>query len=45
MCFVVSEQFLYLQIQCACWGKEEVENWRQSSRSPSVPLRLFIHIF
>ena len=31
MCFVVSEHVLYLEIQFAGRGQEEVENWRQSS--------------
>jgi hypothetical protein len=38
MCFVVSEHVLYLEIQCARRDKEEVENWRQRSRNPSVPV-------
>jgi hypothetical protein len=38
MCFVVSEQILYLEIQCASRSKEEVQNWRQSIRHPSVPV-------
>lgn len=38
MCFVVSEHVLDLEIQRAGRGKEEVENWRQRSRNPSVPL-------
>src|SRR5437899_2067395 len=37
ICFTVSEQLLHLEIQCASWGKEEGENWRQRSRHPPVP--------
>jgi hypothetical protein len=44
MCFTVSEQLLYLEIQFPKWGKEEIENWRQRTRHPSVPLRLFMKI-
>ena len=38
ICFTLSEQLLHLEIQCASWGKEEGENWRQRSRHPSVPV-------
>ena len=38
MGFIVSEQLLNLEIQFPRWGKEEVENWRQSIRHPSVPV-------
>jgi hypothetical protein len=34
----VSEHVLDLEIQFARRGKEEVENWRQRSRHPSVPV-------
>jgi hypothetical protein len=27
MCFIVSEQLLHLEIQCASRSKEKVENW------------------
>jgi hypothetical protein len=43
MSFIVSEQVLYLEIQFARRGKEEIENWRQRTRHPSVPLRLFMY--
>jgi len=44
MCFVASEHVLDLEIQLARRGKEEGKNWRQRSRNPSVPVRLFIHL-
>src|SRR5947209_2703410 len=37
MGFTVSQQVLYLEIQFARQSKEEIENWRQRSRNPSVP--------
>jgi hypothetical protein len=38
MCFVQSEHVLHLEIWCASGRKEEVENWRQRTRHPSVPV-------
>jgi hypothetical protein len=43
MCFTVSEQLLYLEIQFPSRSKEEGENWRQRSRNPSVPVRFRDH--
>jgi hypothetical protein len=37
MGFILGEQLLNLEIECASRGKEEGENWRQSIRHPSVP--------
>ncbi len=42
--FILSQQVLYLLIQYPRKEKEEVENWRQRIRHPSVPVRLFIHL-
>jgi hypothetical protein len=33
---------LHLEIQFPRGGKEEGENWRQSTRHPSVPVRVFM---
>jgi hypothetical protein len=44
MCIVVSEQVLHLEIKIPRRSKEEVENWRQRSRNPSVPVLLFMHL-
>src|SRR5579859_2796762 len=43
MGFIACEQLLDLEIQYAGRSKEEVENWRQRTRHPSVPLRLFMY--
>ena len=37
--FIRSKQVLHLLIQYPCGDKEEVENWRQRTRHPSVPLK------
>ena len=39
MGFIACEQLLDLEIQYAGRSKEEVENWRQRTRHPSVTVR------